>query len=232
MASLQKEELIQMAVAAVKAAAACALGIPEQFQTVWRRLTGKTQSRRAAHMTVQLNAQQERTIAPKVTALCGRKPSRRWVYRFLRRHPDCVLGRPAGLDSKRARAFNFTTVQKHFELLQEVLDKNGSPIPDCNVSNFDEIGIQIGGGHKGTGEQYFYAQGDRSKYKIKSDDLELVAVIETIAADGAALVPPCFVFSGVNMCPEWFAEGHADDPKWKGNLLCVIRSLTTSKFLS
>ncbi|KAJ6552307.1 hypothetical protein DFH09DRAFT_832464, partial [Mycena vulgaris] len=93
-------------------------------------------------------------------------------------------------------AFNFATVQRHFELLQEVLDNNGNPIPDCNVYNFDEIGIQMGGGRKGTGEQFFYGAADRSKYKIKSDDLELITVIETICSNGTALVPPCFVFSG------------------------------------
>ncbi|KAJ7189219.1 hypothetical protein C8R46DRAFT_845440, partial [Mycena filopes] len=96
-------------------------------------------------------------------------------------------------------AFNFTTVQHHFQLLQGVLDNGGKPIPDCNIYNYDEIGIQIGGGRKGTGKQFFYGAGDRSKYKIKSDDLELVTILETICADGTALVPPCFVFSGVNM---------------------------------
>lgn len=248
LAAKNKEDTIQKAVAGVRdgtyenaGAAARALDIFDQYQTVYRRLNGKTKSRMAAHMTSQLlNAQQEailiawikylgragiplskRTIAPKVIALCGRKPSRRWTYRFLRRHPDCVLGRPAGLDSKRARAFNFTTVQKHFELFQDMIDNNGNPIPDRNVSNFDEIGIQIGGGRKGTGEQFFYADGDRSKYKITSDDLELVTILEALTADGTALIPPCFVFSGVNMCADWFEEGHVDDPKWEGEILCV-----------
>jgi hypothetical protein len=110
--SLAKEELIQKAVAAVKdgtyknaAEAARAFDIEEQYKTVRHRLTGKTKSRRAAHMTSQLlNESQEkilvswskflgvagiplskRTIAPKVTSLCGRKPSRCWIYRLMRR---------------------------------------------------------------------------------------------------------------------------------------------------
>ncbi|KAJ7488454.1 hypothetical protein B0H11DRAFT_1720502 [Mycena galericulata] len=96
--SLEKEEVIQKAVAAVKdgtyenaAVAVRALGIADQYKTVWHRLTGKSKSRRAAHMTSQLlNETQEktlvswikflgiagislskRTIAPKVTALCS-----------------------------------------------------------------------------------------------------------------------------------------------------------------
>ncbi|KAF7372037.1 Tigger transposable element-derived protein 2 [Mycena venus] len=233
------EEVIQKAVAAVKngtyenaAVAARAFSIEDQYKTVWRRLNGRTKSRRAAHMTSQLlNESQEktlvswikflgiagiplskRTIAPKVTALCGRKPSRRC-------HPDCTLGRPTKLDSKRACAFNFSTVQKHFAFLQDTLDDGGNPIPASNIYNFDEIGIQIGGGRKGSGEQFFYDHNDRSKYKISSDDLELVTIFETICIDGTANVPPCFVFQGVNMCPEWFVEAHSEDPKWNGDIL-------------
>ncbi|KAF8836036.1 hypothetical protein BDN67DRAFT_873980, partial [Paxillus ammoniavirescens] len=42
------------------------------------------------------------------------------------------------------------------------------------------------------------------KYKLKSDDLELVTVLETICADGTATVLPCFVFSGTNHSAEWY----------------------------
>jgi hypothetical protein len=75
-----------------------------------------------------------------------------------------------------------------------------------NLHNFDEIGIQLGGGCKGTGELFFFAVQDRNKYKIKSDDLELVTILETVCADGTSTVKPCFVFSGVKMCKEWFVE--------------------------
>ncbi|KAJ7026495.1 hypothetical protein C8F04DRAFT_966364, partial [Mycena alexandri] len=104
-------------------------------------------------------------------------------------------------------AFNFTTVQKHFALLQDTLDNDGNPIPASNIYNFDEIGIQIGGGRKGSGEQFFYGTNDLSKYKISSEDLELVTILETVCLDGAAPVPPCFVFQGVNMCPESLRSG-------------------------
>ncbi|KAJ7686901.1 hypothetical protein B0H17DRAFT_865384, partial [Mycena rosella] len=46
------------------------------------------------------------------------------------------------------------------------------------------------------------------KYKISSEDLELVTILETICLDGKAPVPPRFVFKSANFCPEWFAEGH------------------------
>jgi hypothetical protein len=225
------EALIQQAVKGVKDGtykscndAAKKLGIMSKYTTIWRRHNGKTTARVKAHMRQQLlNSSQEKvlvnwikwlgftgvplskkTIAPKVQALCGRKPSRRWVIRFLRRHPECTLGRPAGLDPKRARAFNFTTSNKHFERLQGVFDDGDIPLR--NLHNLDEIGVQLGGGRKGTGELFFFAIRDKCRYKIKSDDLELVTILEDICADGTAPVPPCFVFSGVKMCEEWFNE--------------------------
>ncbi|KAJ7067322.1 hypothetical protein C8F01DRAFT_943186, partial [Mycena amicta] len=50
------------------------------------------------------------------------------------------------LDSKQAQAFNRTNVEHHLELLQKILDNDGVPIPAQNIYNFNEIGIQIGGG--------------------------------------------------------------------------------------
>jgi hypothetical protein len=115
-----------------------------------------------------------------------------------------MLGRPARLDPKRAHAFNSTTVNKHFEQLQNLFD--GENIPLQNVYNFDEIGIQLGGGRKGSGEQFFFGAADRSKHKITSDDLELVTILETVCADGSSSVKPCFAFAGVKMCEEWFVD--------------------------
>jgi hypothetical protein len=192
--------------------------------TVWRRLNGKTQSRSAGHLSQRILtlAQEEvlkkwiewlgytglplskRTICLRVKLLCGRTPKENWIYGFLRRHPDCVLGRPAGLDPRRAQAFNPTTVDAHFKMLQTLIDKK--QIPLSNVFNFDEIGIQLGGGRKGSGELYFFAIRDHNRYKLKSDDLELVTVLETICADGSAEVKPCFVFAGIRFCPEWFVD--------------------------
>jgi hypothetical protein len=211
-AAAAKEHKIQNAALAYQAgdytsvaAAADAFGISASSRvTVWCRIHNKSRSHRSAHMTQQLlNHNQEivlenwikwlgvtgiplskRTIAPKVQALCGWKASQRWIHRFLGRHPECTLGRPSGLDPKRARAFNYTTVDRHFEQLQDMFD--GKRIPLKNLHNFDEIGIQLGGGRKGTGELYFFATRDKSHYKIKSDDLELVTILESICADGTA----------------------------------------------
>ena len=222
-----RETALQKAVSGIRSGlyknakdAAYALGIPHT--TVWRRLNEKAKPRCKAHMNQQLlNDDQElvlinytiwlgfagiplskRTIAPKVEALCGRKPSRRWVHRFLARNPGCTLGRPTGLDTKRARNFNFTSVNAYFQRLQRILEIHD--IPWCNVWNMDEIGIQHGGGRKNTGELFLFSLADRVRYKLKSEELELTTVLEAICGDGTATVPPCLVFQGVQFCEEWF----------------------------
>ena len=48
------------------------------------------------------HAVSKHTIGPKVEALCGRIPAKTWLRGFLERHPDLMLGRPTGLDPKRA----------------------------------------------------------------------------------------------------------------------------------
>lgn len=60
--------------------------------------------------------------------------------------------------------------------------------------NFDEIGVQLGGDRKGTGELYFFGAADKSWYKIKSEDLELVTILKTICADSSTTVWPCIIF--------------------------------------
>ncbi|KII90587.1 hypothetical protein PLICRDRAFT_60902, partial [Plicaturopsis crispa FD-325 SS-3] len=52
-----------------------------------------------------------RTLAPKVEAIAGKTPGIHWIERFLERHAEELhMGGTSGLDLKRARSFNFTTV--------------------------------------------------------------------------------------------------------------------------
>ncbi|KAF9012163.1 hypothetical protein BDZ89DRAFT_963648, partial [Hymenopellis radicata] len=111
------------------------------------------------------------------------------------------MGRPNGLDPKRAKAFNYTTVDAHFKLFHETVNVAG--IPCRNLFNMDEIGIQQGGGRNGTREKFFFSSDDKSRYRLQSDDLELVTILETVCADGTAPIQPAFVFQGKLFCPEW-----------------------------
>jgi hypothetical protein len=100
-----------------------ALKLGLKWLIIWRHVNGKTSSRTNGHLSQQLlSVAQEKvlknwikwlgytglpiskqTVQPKVEALCGWKPSWHWIYRFLQRNPDCMLGRSAGLDPKRCR---------------------------------------------------------------------------------------------------------------------------------
>ncbi|KIK60369.1 hypothetical protein GYMLUDRAFT_167982 [Collybiopsis luxurians FD-317 M1] len=40
-------------------------------------------------------------------------------------------------------------------------------------------------------------------YCQKSDNLELVTIIDCVCADGTADIPACFIFKGAGKFPEW-----------------------------
>lgn len=189
-------------------------GLQQCYQTFIRRLQGKTQPRSKAHAAQQLLSEPQekaladwlehlsdvgrplsrRTIAKKVERLTdmSHRPSQRWLRNFLLRNPGIRLGKPSGLDPKRAQAFNESVIERHFDLLRRVLEENG--IPWRNVWNMDEKGIQRGGGRKQQAMQYFIPRQRRPKYKLRSPNLELVTVIECVSAAGESIAPG-FIFA-------------------------------------
>jgi len=58
--------------------------------------------------------------------------------------------------------------------------------------NMDEKGIQLGGGHKNNGQKFIFARHHKNHYRIQSDNLELVTIIECISTSGA-IMPPAFI---------------------------------------
>lgn len=195
------------------------------YTTLLNRLSGKHKNAREAHESQQsLSQVQEqvlvewlhqlanqcepisrRGIRKKVDCLTGGrvKPSKRWINRFIKRHPSLKLGKPSGLDPKRAQSFNCTTVKNHFELLAKVLNDLG--IPWENVWNMDEKGCQRGGGRKRSAEKFFIPRNRRPSYRAKSDNLELVTIIECVNAAGDS-IKPGFIFAGTQFEHEWLEE--------------------------
>ena len=72
-----------------------------------------------------------------------------------------------------------------------------------NIYNMDEKGCQMGGGRTRSNKKAFFACNDKARYQIPSDELELVTILECIAADGSSLAPG-FVFSGGTFDLDWF----------------------------
>jgi hypothetical protein len=108
----------------------------------------------------------------------NKKPSANWIYTFLKRHPDISLSSSSGLDPKRAKAFNKPVVNRFFDELSKIIEEN--VIPPENIYNMDEKGCQRGGGKKSARRKYFYSRKQRSKYRLRSANLELITIIEAI----------------------------------------------------
>jgi hypothetical protein len=135
-----------------------------------------------------------------------KKPSRNWIYSFLKRNPDIVLSTASGLDPKRAKAFNRPVVNRYFDELTNLIESHNIPIE--NIYNMDEKGCQRGGGKTRGRRKHFYSRRQRAKYRHRSANLELITIIEAICADGTELKPG-FVFPGSSFSPEWF-DNHPD----------------------
>ena len=149
----------------------------------------------------------KRMLQKKAELLCGHKAGTTWVCIFLSRHPELVLGKPSGLDPKRAQAFNRPTVKTHFELLDAIIKKHG--IPPENIYNMDEKGVQRGGGRKVQARKFVVSRSKCPKYKLQSANLELVTIVDCIAADGGYLSPG-IIFEGKQQYEQaWFEV----DPK-------------------
>lgn len=126
-------------------------------------------------------------------AISGKHPGKRWHYKYSKRHPQLVMSKPCGLDPKRANNFNKNIVSDYFTKCQELEDKYGG-IPPENHWNMDEKGIQMGGGRKNDGRKFFFMRNCKQRYRIKSDNLELVTVIEGMSA-ARCLLPPAFILA-------------------------------------
>jgi len=131
-----------------------------------------------------------RAVRDCASELGNRRAGKNWSYRFTKRNPQVVTAKSAKLDPKRANNFNEAVVTDFYDKLQYINDIFGD-IPPEHIYNMDEKGIQMGGGRKNNG-RYFRDQ--KNRYKIGSDNLELVTVVECISANWKS-IPPSFVLS-------------------------------------
>ena len=57
----------------------------------------------------------------------------------------------------------------------------------------DEKGCQRGGGHQIQNQKFVICSGKRVQYRVQSANLELITIIECVAADGTN-IKPAFIF--------------------------------------
>ncbi|TFK16388.1 hypothetical protein FA15DRAFT_563246, partial [Coprinopsis marcescibilis] len=125
----------------------------------------------------------KRDLRGYASLISGQRAGKCFADRLISRNPTLVTAKPAKLDPKRVKNFNKTVVSEYFSMVQFLYDTWGS-IPPEHWYNMDEKGIQLGGGRKNSSRKYLYFRKHRNRYRISSDNLELVTVIECISAAG------------------------------------------------
>ena len=126
--------------------------------------------------------------------LSGNTPGKHWIRRFMKRWPQVSHSRPGGLDPKRAQNFNPSNVAGFYQLLRAIYDAYPD-LPPQHVWNMDEKGLQLGGGRKRSKKFFRLKSLKQSKfYQIRSDNLELVTIIECISPAGLS-IPPAFILA-------------------------------------
>lgn len=146
----------------------------------------------------RLRAQEARPWSPQelcqhAEEISGKSIGKKWTQKFERRHPELRAARPAKLDPKRANNFNNPVVEDFFDELEGLHNWYGE-IPPDHLWNEDEKGVQIGGGCKNSGKKFYFLRDQKNRYRLGSDNLELVTIMECVSAAGD-VIPPSFVLS-------------------------------------
>ena len=144
------------------------------------------------------------TVAQHASSISRKKIGEHWVQRFRSRHPDLKAKWTTGLEKCRAQSLNQTAVNDFYQTLRNVIEDYD--IPEKNIYNMDEKGIQLGLGAR------VLALVDRDQktvYQVEDGDRELVTMIECVAADGTA-IRPSVVVKGVRRNLEWGRDNPCD----------------------
>ncbi|OJA20600.1 hypothetical protein AZE42_08547 [Rhizopogon vesiculosus] len=132
-------------------------------------------------------------------------------------HPRTLRGRvlemvgicpakPRGLDPKRAQNFNKVTIMEYFDM-QKALNEKHDGIPLEHNWNVDEKGCQMDGDRKGDNSKFVFSKSNLDRYRIRSDNLELVTTIECVSAAGDSIPASFIVADGLINTEYWNIEG-------------------------
>lgn len=147
--------------------------------------------------------------------IAGEPLGQNWTPRFLLRHRDIKVQKAATLEANRAQALNTSKIDEFYDVLKDLTTKYH--IPPENMYNADEKGALMGIGKP------VAALFDRSQQTLKhvvDGNRELVTIIETVCADGTALLPSV-IFKEKRLDAEW----SRDNPGNARYVLCFARML-------
>jgi hypothetical protein len=123
--------------------------------------------------------------------MAGREPGKNWHKRFIKKYPELQPFKGTKLNPQHMKHFNETVIKDYFDQMECLHACFPGGIPPQHIWNMDEKGIQIGSGQKNSGKKYLFLKHKKQKYHIRSNNLELVTVIECVSAAGE-VVPPSF----------------------------------------
>ena len=92
----------------------------------------------------------------------------------------------SGLNPNWANNFNGWMITHYFLLHQELEDKYDR-IPQEHQWNMDQKAIQLGGEEKNDGDKFIFTCHQKEPYKIGSNNLQLVTIIECVYVAGVAM---------------------------------------------
>lgn len=122
---------------------------------------------------------------------------KKWLRRFLHRHPNLTFRKPQGISSARVKGFTQENVDKFFDILEPALQKiNNNP---ARIYNVDETGItNVQSKHS----KVISLKGKRQVGAITAAERgSLVTMVTCMNAVGG-FVPPMLVFPRKNMKQE------------------------------
>lgn len=141
--------------------------------------------------------------------ISGKKVGAEWHRKFEKRHPELDAYKATSLDPTLANHFNFGVVQDFFDKWED-LNVNHGGIPPEHIWNWDEKGVQMGGGQGKDSKKHYFLESSKHCYLMASDNLELVTILECISA-ARSVVPPSFCLQNG---PQPDVRDEIEDEEW------------------
>lgn len=124
-------------------------------------------------------------------------PSHKWWRGFRKRHPRITLRKPDKLDRRRRQMSKKSTMDKHFDLLKEVLIKSDLLDKPSHIFNVDETGMEM----DALNGKVVVDRNTRHAYQESRGDREHITVNVCCSAS-ALILPPMIIFA------KCFPSGH------------------------
>ena len=127
-----------------------------------------------------------------------RRAGKDWYYSFMTRHPELTLRSPEPTSAARAMCFNRATINKFFDLLEDMMDKHN--FHPSHIFNVDETGITT---VPNSTSKVIAVKGQRQVGCLSSAERGQLMTVELCMSATGHFIPPFFVIPRVRMNEAW-----------------------------